>query len=272
MAAIDELSVPSADPAPPLDAAALERALIRPGGLWRQITVTGMTGSTNTDLVAAAAAGAAEGVVLAAEAQTAGRGRMGRRWESQPAAALTFSVLLRPVSVPASYRGWLPLLAGVAATAALRQVGVDAVLKWPNDVLVGERKLAGILAEQTGNAIVVGMGVNVSGPSPATANGRPVTSLQAEGAGQVTRQALLVAVLGQLEHWYQPWHADPDECGLREQYRSVCATIGRTVRVELPGGQGLTGTAADIDEYGRLVVAAEGTRTAVSAGDVVHVR
>ncbi len=257
---------------PPLMAADLEHALVRPGGLWREIQVVAATGSTNTDLLRSAASGAPEGTVLAAEAQTAGRGRMGRSWLSPPRAALIFSVLLRPSGVPASGRGWVPLLAGVAAVSALRRVSaVDAVLKWPNDVLVGHRKLAGILAEQTGDAIVVGIGINVSALPPGP-SGAAATSLQAEGATPVSRDRLLVAMLGELEPRYLRWTANPDGSGLRRQYQSVCDTIGRAVRVELPGGRALEGTAAEIDGYGRLVVRTGNSLTAVSAGDIVHVR
>ncbi len=116
-------------------------------GLWTSIRVVASTGSTNADLLAR---GGPEGQVLVAEEQTAGRGRAGRTWVSQPGASLTFSVLLRPASVPPSARGWLPLLTGVAVAAGVRSAaGVAARLKWPNDVLVGDRKLAGILAEQS---------------------------------------------------------------------------------------------------------------------------
>src|SRR5580698_891067 len=121
-------------------------------GIWRPIDVVASTGSTNADLMARAADGLEplDGQVLVAEEQTAGRGRLGRTWTSVPGASLTFSVLLRPVTVPAGRRGWLALLAGVAVASAVRSVtggGVAAVLKWPNDVLVADRKLAGILAE-----------------------------------------------------------------------------------------------------------------------------
>ena len=147
----------------PLDAAALQADLVRPGRLWREITVVGTTGSTNADLAVRAAQGAPEGTVLAAEEQLAGRGRMGRQWVSPARSAVMVSVLLRPAAIAPARRGWLPLLAGVAAATAVRQsAGVPAVLKWPNDVLVGERKLAGILAEQSGDAVVVGLGLNVS--------------------------------------------------------------------------------------------------------------
>ena len=139
-----------------LDAARLNGALAPRPGLWREVRVVEETGSTNADLLAEARSGTGEGLVLVAEAQTAGRGRMGRRWISPPRRALTFSVLLRP-AVPAGLLGWLPLLAGVAVTSALEQTaGVDARLKWPNDVLADDAKIAGILAERSGSAIVVG--------------------------------------------------------------------------------------------------------------------
>jgi BirA family biotin operon repressor/biotin-[acetyl-CoA-carboxylase] ligase len=264
-------SDPTGAQPPPLVAADLARALVRPGGLWRAIQVVASTGSTNTDLLRAAAAGAPEGTVLAAETQTAGRGRMGRRWHAVPRAALTFSVLLRPAAVPAAHRGWVPLLTGVAAVSALHQeAAVDAALKWPNDVLAGRRKLAGILAEQAGDAIVVGIGINVSavppGPLAATA-----TCLQAECGAPVSRERLLVAVLGELERTYRAWTADPDGPGLRQHYQSRCDTIGRAVRVELPGGGELAGTAVEVDAHGRLVVRTGDSRTAVSAGDVLHI-
>jgi biotin-[acetyl-CoA-carboxylase] ligase BirA-like protein len=165
------------------------------GALWTSVEVVPVTGSTNADLLRR---GGAEGQVLVAEEQTAGRGRMGRSWVSQPGVSLTFSVLLRPVSVPAARRGWLSLLTGVAVAAAVRDVAqVSATVKWPNDVLVGERKLAGILAEQSGDAVVVGIGVNVATPAgalPASPGGLRATSLLVEG-GSVSREALLAGIL-----------------------------------------------------------------------------
>lgn len=276
-----------------LSEARLRRALIVPGGFWRDVRVAGQTGSTNADLLAAAAGGAPEGSVLAAEAQTAGRGRMGRRWVAPPGAALTFSVLLRP-AVPPARLGWVPLLAGVAAAAALRsETGVDARLKWPNDVLVRGRKLAGVLSEQRAGAVVVGIGVNVSQraaelPAPgatslllelAGAEDRPSATPPgaAERGGLPGRERLLIAVLGELARWRLAWgsaaaRGDPDACGLRDAYRRLCATLGREVRAELPGARAVTGTAADVDAGGRLVVRARSGSVAVSAGDVVHLR
>jgi BirA family biotin operon repressor/biotin-[acetyl-CoA-carboxylase] ligase len=257
---------------PPLDAAALGARLIRPGGLWRDIRVVSETGSTNADLLAQAQAGAAEGLVLVAETQTAGRGRLGRSWSSPPRAALAFSVLLRPVAVTPAGRAWLPLLTGIAVAAALRaEAAVTATLKWPNDVLVDGRKIAGILAEAHGDAIVAGVGLNVTLtgaelPVPAA------TSLLLENAACLDRERLLAAMLTELASRYTAWTADPDPAGLRAEYLRWCVTVGREVRVELPGRTELTGTATDVDETGRLAVQTGPDTTLVGAGDVVHVR
>jgi BirA family biotin operon repressor/biotin-[acetyl-CoA-carboxylase] ligase len=271
-----------------LDAALLRRAVIRPGGLWRAVEVLASTGSTNADLLARAAVGAPEGVVLAAEEQTAGRGRLGRNWVSPPRAALTFSLLVRPDTVPAARRGWLPLLAGVSVASAVRAAaGVEAWLKWPNDVLAGSAKLGGILAEAAGDAVVVGIGLNVSTepselppPGPTPGGALSATSLRVLGAGTGDRERLLTEILAAFEHWYQAWRqagGDPDRCGLRAEYTRLCATIGRRVRVELPGDQELSGLAAGVDPDGRLLVrvsAPEGpdAEVPVAAGDVVHLR
>jgi BirA family transcriptional regulator, biotin operon repressor / biotin---[acetyl-CoA-carboxylase] ligase len=264
----------------PLDAATLNAALVRPGALWRAVEVTEVTGSTNADLLARAAAGEPEGLVLAAEQQRAGRGRLGRTWTAPPRAALTFSVLLRP-TVPRARLGWLPLLAGVAVAAAVRAAtGLDAQLKWPNDVLVGTAKLAGILAEAAGEAVVVGIGLNVSTEPadlpPPGPGGLPATSLAIEGAPTTDRAALLAAILAGLERRYRAWDqvfGDSERAGLRAEYTSLCATLGRRVRVELPGGRVLDGVAADLDADGRLLVSIPpGADLPVAAGDIVHLR
>lgn len=260
---------------PPMSAEALREAVVTPGGLWREIRVVAETGSTNSDLLGRAKDGLAEGTVLAAEAQSAGRGRMARQWVTPPRAGLTFSVLLRPAAVPQAHRGWVPLLAGVALASALRsEAGVDARLKWPNDVMVHGAKLGGILAEQVGDAIVVGAGINVStGRDELPVAG--ATSLALEGAAVTDRDRLLASMLRELERWYRAWTGrlgDAGESGLRAEYRRLCATLGRQVVVSLPGGPAVTGEAAEIDDVGRLVVRSPSGLAPVSAGDVVHVR
>jgi BirA family transcriptional regulator, biotin operon repressor / biotin---[acetyl-CoA-carboxylase] ligase len=257
----------------PLDAEALRAEL--GAGLWTSVTVVPSTGSTNADLVAA---GGPEGQVLVTEEQTAGRGRMGRSWVSQPGAALTFSVLLRPDPVPAERRGWLALLAGVAVARSVRVVsGLSATLKWPNDVLITGSKLAGILAEQAADgAVVIGMGINVATTAdalPAGPGGLRGTSIAIEG-GNASRQRLLAEILRQLERHYLAFRdkPDPEATGLLGEYRTLCVTLGQRVRVELPGGSTLTGDATDVDAEGRLLVDTAGAVTPLTAGDVIHLR
>ncbi|MGW5325641.1 biotin--[acetyl-CoA-carboxylase] ligase [Streptomyces sp. NPDC004014] len=267
---------------PPLNAAALRRGLVREGGLWSEVDVVQSTGSTNSDLVARAAAGrAGEGAVLVAEEQTAGRGRLDRQWTAPPRSGLFFSVLLNPAEVPVARWGWLPLLTGVAvATGLSRAAGVDTALKWPNDLLVTvggeERKTGGILAERAGDGgVVIGVGVNVSLRAPEL----PVPqagSLALAGAVNTDRDPLLRGVLRSLEDWYGRWRSaggDPDASGLQETYAAGCATLGRTVRAELPGDRSVVGEAVAVDGDGRLVIATQdGVREPVGAGDIVHLR
>ena len=265
----------------PLDAAQLSAAVVRPGGLWRSVEVVPVTGSTNADLLARAAAGEPQGAVLVAEQQNAGRGRLGRTWIAPPRAALTFSVLLRPDRVLRPRLGWLPLLTGVAVAAAVRDVAaVDARLKWPNDVLAGQGKLAGILAEAAGDAVVAGIGLNVSaGPDdlpPPGPGALPATSLRLLGSPQLDRTRLLAAILAGLERRYRAWSevfGDTERSGLRAEYTGLCATLGQPVRVELPGGRHLDGLAAGVDPDGRLLVSMPPEPDLpVAAGDIVHLR
>lgn len=266
---------------PPLREAALRRALLVPGGLWTDLRVLVETGSTNADVAARARDGAPEGLVITAESQVAGRGRRSRVWVSPPRAGLAVSLLLRPGThgVTPDRFGWLPLLVGVALVEAVDRVGaVVAALKWPNDLLVDGRKCAGILAETVPGdhapAVVVGVGLNVTlrpGELP-----RPdATSLAIAGAAATDRDPLLRELLRAVARWYERWCAaggDAGASGLAAAYRGHCATLGRTVRVELPGGGTRTGEAVDIDGDGRLVLHAPDGRYPVSAGDVVHVR
>jgi BirA family biotin operon repressor/biotin-[acetyl-CoA-carboxylase] ligase len=271
---------------------ALQRALVVPGGLWRQVEVLGETGSTNADAAAAAQAGAAEGLVVVAERQVAGRGRRERQWVSPPRAGLTLSVLLRPGVAepergwaPAAQRmwGWLPLLAGVALLETVQRLAeVEASLKWPNDLLLnteqGAAKTAGILAEVVGDAVVLGIGLNVTTRAeelPAT-TGLPATSLQVAGAKATDRDPLLRSLLRGVAQWYSGWReagGDAEMCGLLAAYQRGCSTIGREVRVQLPNGQEIAGAATTVDGDGQLVVrTADGAERRVSAGDVLHVR
>ncbi len=240
------------------------------------VEVLETTTSTNAVAAERARSGAPEGTVVVAEHQSAGRGRLDRSWQSPPRSAAIFSVVLRPV-VPLEHWPWLPLLTGYTIGKALRAEGYDVGVKWPNDLLLGDRKIAGILVERIdtpdGPAAVVGVGLNVS----LTAEELPVptgTSLALASGIEPDRTALLVAVLRSLREAYDAWQVGGDAATahLRTSYAAACVTVGRDVRVELPAGPALVGRATGIDPGGRLLVLGPDGEVAVGAGDVIHVR
>src|SRR5262245_14116861 len=260
------------DVLPPLDVVSLRDGLAGPGLLWRRLDVVERTGSTNADLLARAAAGEEiAGAVLIAEQQTAGRGRNGRIWSS-PRAQLTLSVGVDAGEGSPDAWGWLPLAAGVAVVDAVAAVaGVEAGLKWPNDVLVNGRKLAGILTEVAAaqRAIVVGIGLNVTLRDDEVPDA-DATSLRTLGVETPDRDRLTRVMLQELASRVERWHGA--NAGLIADYRARSMTIGSAVRAILPGGREVLGTARSIDEQGRLHIDSEAGRVAVSAGDVVHLR
>ena len=257
---------------PGLDAVSLVAALTRAGGdgLWRSVEVVEEIGSTNAAL--AARSTESEGLVLVAEHQVAGRGRLDRTWTSPPRAGLTVSVLVRP-DVPAARRGWLSMLAGVALAESLSDVpGLS--LKWPKDLLAADgRKLAGILAEVAGGSAVVGVGLNVTtradelpdtGTSLALVTGRPVD-----------RAPVLLGYLRAFGARYRRWvghGGDPVASGLAADYLAWCSTVGLDVTVTLPDGATVDGVAEAVDWDGRLVVRTPEGVLDLAAGDVRHVR
>ncbi len=264
---------------PPLQAAALERALVRPGSTWTGVQVLATTPSTNTVLRDRAADPASTGLVVMAEHQTAGRGRLGRSWVAPPRSAITMSVLVRPAGVEVACWPWIPLLTGLALAAALRRTAeVEATLKWPNDVLIGDKKVAGILVERVEAqplppAAVIGMGINVS----LGASDLPVpdaTSLLLAGASMSDRTVLVRAVLRALERLLTRWESGGGDAsqGLLDSYVAACSTIGQQVQVELPDGERLLGEATGIDATGRLLVRTGLGQRAISSADLVHVR
>lgn len=253
-----------------LHAASLRQEVVGPGRPWRILEVVDETGSTNSDLLARAAAGEdIDGVVLIAEHQTAGRGRSGRIWSAAPRAQLTLSVGVGAADVPTPTWGWLPLAAGLAVVDAVSGEGVQAVLKWPNDVLAGDGKLAGILSEVAGQVIVVGIGLNVTLRGDEV--GEPtVCSLVELGVTDPDRTGLAGDLLRRLGERVTDWRSGGQR--LMDEYRSRCATIGSSVRVVLPGDREVVGTAVSVDEQGRLHVDTGRDVVALSAGDVVHLR
>jgi len=208
--------------------------------------------------------------------QRAGRGRLDRTWTTPPGSALAISVLLRVGAVPTAARGWIPLIAGAAMTRAVaaQLPDADVQLKWPNDVLVGGLKISGILAEvMPGDpqAVVVGAGVNTT--MPAVELPVPTATSFAAGGHTADEDRLLADYLTALrDDVAELAVAAGDTAALHRRIEDVCATIGSQVRVNMPDGAVLEGTAERLDAEGRLVVATRGVEAVVAAGDVVHVR
>lgn len=261
------------DPAP-------DRKTAPPGTTSWTIDHVTATGSTNTDLIAAAGRGAPHGTVLVADEQTGGKGRRGRSWIAPPGSALMFSVLLRPEPVPPARWGWLGLMFGVAiARGIAATTPLQPRLKWPNDVLVDGSKTAGILAEAADGAVVVGAGINLTQnrqdlPRP------DATSLVLAGADPADLECdrLLDAILAALDPMLTGWSAaggDAESSGVAAAYRSLCDTLGSAVAIELPGGSRASGRAIGIGEDGAIVIDVDddgpGPRT-FHAGDVHHLR
>ncbi len=304
--------------APSLDERALTSALTHPRGPFRRVDVVGETGSTNADLAAGTAADPAawpEMSVLMANSQVAGKGRLDRVWEVPAGAAMISSVLLRPTDTSAHPGApafdpaglpWLSVMAGIALCQAVAaETGARAVLKWPNDVLLNGRKVAGILAQlvagggaarqaapgaagrppvddgaKPGPAVVVGVGVNIS-QQRAELPVEQATSLELETGAAVDRNVLLPAYLLRFAALYQDFVAAGGDArrplgggaSVHVLASELMATLGTDVRAELPGGRMLFGTAVGLGPGGELEVRdAGGTVHAVSAGDVVHLR
>jgi BirA family transcriptional regulator, biotin operon repressor / biotin---[acetyl-CoA-carboxylase] ligase len=240
-----------------------ERVLsaLSPASRFRDLRFLDEIDSTNRYARDAAAAGAAAGLVVVADFQTAGRGRLDRRWEAASGTALLMSILLRVEDLPPTRFHLVTAAAALSVRDGCAEAGgFSPDLKWPNDLLVDDRKLAGILAESAGPAVVVGIGCNVTDSPPGAVSA-------SDAAGRpVDREALLIGLLDALERWYGRW-AD-----VAAEYRATCATIGRAVRVEQAAGA-FDGLAEAIDPDGRLVVRRDdGGVVAVAAADVVHLR
>jgi BirA family biotin operon repressor/biotin-[acetyl-CoA-carboxylase] ligase len=230
--------------------------------------------STNSWLVARAKEGASHGTVARADFQTAGRGRLDRTWEAPRGVSLLTSILLTPrVSLEQ-----LPVVTASVALAASRGLtrlcGLSPKVKWPNDLIVNDRKLGGILAElvdvvEGSPRIVVGLGLNLQWPGPEGVGG---TCVRDEVGVTVTPRAMLDILLAELELILPLCESEEGRRELAESYRDILATLGRTVRVEMVDGSSLVGVVTDVDEDGALHVRVDGTEVVVRSGDVFHLR
>lgn len=253
------------------------------------------TGSTNADILELARRGEPEGIVVVADHQTAGRGRMGRTWTAPPGSSLLLTILLRP---PAPVAGAVPMAVAVAAVDAITAVtGSAPRLKWPNDLVwpgdgsETDRKLAGILTEAEWPAgshiaggwtppgrrdrvtLAVGIGINVTWPDPIPDElAGAATALDHLTGAPVAREEVLVALLAGLDGAYGALARTLDNEPVRNAWRARSATLGRRVRIDL-GTEDVEGTAVDITDEGHLVVdGLDGERRVFAIGDVVHLR
>jgi BirA family biotin operon repressor/biotin-[acetyl-CoA-carboxylase] ligase len=248
----------------------LRSAVVAPESLWTSLEVITTVGSSNTELAQRAKVGSAvSGAVLVVEEQTEGRGRRDRTWMAPRYSSVMVSLLVEP-DVDSSRWGWLPLVAALSVTDAISDTHPS--IKWPNDVMVGESKVAGILSEvvptSRGTGVVVGIGINVDQdrdelPHP------DATSVRLCG-GASDRAAILVDLLRSWERWYRLW--SEGAAAPVDAYRLRSATLGSQVRVHLPDGTVLVGLARDLTDDGHLVVELDGVDRVVAAADVVHVR
>ena len=252
----------------PLNQGEINNALAK--SYWRVIVVE-ETGSTQTDLSNDARAGKAKhGDVLVTEYQSAGRGRLDRRFDAPPRSSLLFSFFIVPQSDAGEW-GWLPLLAGQSVISAMKNVfGLEITarlsLKWPNDVLLNDKKVAGILSERVQDGVLIGIGLNVITPREDIAF-QNATSLWIEGFILTERAALLIEILKSFAKCLSDW--EKKEADFLAEYRVVSSTIGKRVRIETPSGHSVEENAVDVDSSGALVLS-DGTR--VTVGDIVHLR
>jgi BirA family biotin operon repressor/biotin-[acetyl-CoA-carboxylase] ligase len=242
------------------------------GTRFREVRWFASLDSTNRYLVDEVVAGAAPGIVVVADEQSAGRGRLGRAWVAPAGASLLVSALLDG-DAPAEQRHLVLVAAALAAVDAVDvHCGFRPRLKWPNDLVVGDRKLAGFLAEVVGaGAIVIGMGLNVDWDSFPADLAETATACNREGRA-APRDELLVTWLIALDHRLRVLE-DVGPAAMHADQIAASATLGRRVRVERASGSVLEGDAVDLTDLGHLVVrTGEGADHVVSAGDVVHLR
>ena len=230
---------------------------------WR-VSVVDLTTSTQSDVIELIRQRRAQvGDVIVADFQSAGRGRLTRSFQAPRGSALLFSFYIKPGRNRSEW-GWIPLIAGLSVAQSLS--GADARVKWPNDILINERKISGLIAQVIDDGIVIGIGINVG----MQLNELPVpqaTSLAIEGTISISRNELLAEYLNKFEKNFIKWDSGSDE--IRADYEAASATLGQKVEVHHPDGRIQTGIAASISPGGELVLA---DQTHVLAADIIHLR
>ena len=256
------LGVGTSAPRAPLDKAVIESLSSQ---YWR-VSVVDLTSSTQIDLADLVNSNAAiNGDVIAAEFQSAGRGRLDRTFEATPGSALLFSFFIKPKRVRSDW-GFIAHLAALSMREVISQdIPSQVQLKWPNDILIGDKKVAGILSQATDDGVIIGIGVNVA----MTAEELPVetaTSIGLMGSSKLDRNLLLANFLNLFEVNFEKWDEGVD---FIDRYSAVCATLGRQVQIEVIGRANRTGKALTINKVGALMLD-DGFE--VNVGDVVHLR
>ena len=256
------LGVGTSAPRAPLDTAVIASLT---SGYWR-VSVVDLTTSTQIDLAKLVNSNSAKtGDVLAAEFQTAGRGRLDRTFEAAPGSALLFSFFIKPNRARSDW-GFISHLAAISMQEVISQDHPSQVrLKWPNDILIGEKKVAGLLAQATDDGVIIGIGVNVA----MTSDELPVdtaTSLAITGSKKLDRNLILGEFLNRFKVNFDKWDSGAD---FIDSYSAICATLGRQVQVEVSGRANRTGQALTINKIGALMLD-DGFE--VNVGDVVHLR
>jgi BirA family biotin operon repressor/biotin-[acetyl-CoA-carboxylase] ligase len=232
---------------------------------WR-VSVVDLTASTQNDLAELVKASVAKsGEVIAAEFQSDGRGRLDRRFEAPPQSALLFSFYISPKRARSDW-SFISFLAALAMREVITEnLTENTTLKWPNDILIGDKKVAGLLAQQIGDGVIVGIGLNVA----MDADELPVptaTSLALSGSNNLDRNLLLSAFLNRFEDIFKSWDSGHE---FLEKYRQASSTLGRQVRVEVIGRDSIEAEAVSITAQGALILS---NGAEVNVGDVVHLR
>ena len=233
---------------------------------WR-VSVVEVTDSTQDDITEKIVAGTAtSGEVIVANYQRAGRGRLQRTFIAPESTALTFSLYLTPARNNSEW-SFLPLLAGLAVAQSLNQLATaeKITVKWPHDVMIGEKKTGGIIAQVSGDGVVIGIGINV-GMNESELPVETATSLQLNDFLQLNRNQLLSSILNTLEKLFLEWNTGSS---FTAEYSKVSATLGKEVRAEMPDGRSLAGKATSISENGELILDGD---LRVSVGDIIHLR
>lgn len=229
------------------------------------------TESTNDDAWELIEEGAAEGTLIITDKQTAGKGRNGRTWHSVPGKSLTVSLILKP-EMDSQTAGWFPIMTGVAIVEALSSLGLEPSLKWPNDILIGNKKLGGILCESRvqGHSMewaVIGIGLNINEQEDELDSELNATSFFMETGRSIQRELVLATILNQLEPLYNTCRTNSDFSSISEQWTQYCLHVHKTITFT-EDDKPKTGIFTGINERAEAVISIDGNEHIFNSGDI----